>query len=330
MTIEARRALAAPARVVMARPGRTLYLAALAVALLCPLIMGQTFEGEESNYGGLAKSVTWESWEDPCNAEGAPDDKCASLTLKPGGQGFLDVTGFGFGLPVDATITGIQVWVKAGRIGGNPATKLAVQLMKYGVPVGNEKEMPLSAASTCEDTKKTPLGDRWGVEDWDVSDVNASGFGVRLSRKGTHHGERLVDAVQITVYYDVVEEPPFCYGGFDGDLEFASASLADAQAPSYRGSVSTKDLRFYVDTNQEHGCDFRLSFEQFESTEKVLTTTMTFGFVGESDTIDAGFVQLLAPKGENTGSLFLTVTREGHNDPEGTYIATVSLMCVDL
>ncbi len=173
-----------------------LCLGVLAVAVLAAFpALGQLAQGP--SYGSTASSTTW------TNPSGAlsPEGVCASLA--PDGTGHVDVTSFGFSIPMGATITGIQVRVKAGRLAGNAQTQLSVGLLKAGSPAGTAQQFALTLVTGCAATVWVVLGGSgalWGTT-WAPGDVNAPGFGVRVARAGGPAGTRLVDAVEVTVYY---------------------------------------------------------------------------------------------------------------------------------
>ncbi len=241
----------------------------------------------------------------------------------------LDIVEFGLHVPEVAVIVGILVRPKAGRTSANRT--LQVQLMRNGTPVGSAKAWTPSPMTACEDTQTVALGgseDLWGAT-WTPVDVNAQHFGVRIS-SGTGPGTRVVDAVEIRVFYELPTES--CKVELLGSLSFSLHDSTRVQDPSFRGSVLTEHVQFVVTTSME-ACTFTIRYTPFQGTLGVLPTTLNYSFgpVHNAELRDPpGVVTLQAPRGETSGSLFLTVLRDGHRDPAVLYWATVTVMCMNL
>jgi Tfp pilus assembly protein PilX len=120
----------------------------------------------------------------------------------------LDATGFGFAIPSNATIVGIAVSVERY---GSPANLIKdnnVQLLKAGVPVGNNKAGATTWAAAGAGGKGAAINygtasDLWGTT-WTPADVNASNFGLRFSAKNssaTTQASANLDEVDITITY---------------------------------------------------------------------------------------------------------------------------------
>lgn len=174
------------------RTWKFLLLSLALVALLAQLGLSQTYF--QTRLAGAVLSGT--TWANPENALGAADDICAT-TLE--NNAYLYVGGFGFNIPVTATILGIAVRLKAGHSSGG---SFGLYLLKNGTPTGQWKTVSPGSVGTCAETGWKSWGsstDLWGAS-WSPTDVNASGFGVRVGSGGTA-GTRFVDTVEITVYY---------------------------------------------------------------------------------------------------------------------------------
>lgn len=171
------------------------------------------------NYAGSASAV---GWTDPTNATGTADSLCASRTASGGS---LDLTNFGFTIPDAAVIQGITVEVKFAN--PNTTQGIRVRLLRGSAPVGNTADILGSAGQTdCATSAFRTVGsptDLWG-ETWTAADINASNFGVRLSKLGTTDTS-YVDAVRITIEYQDVMQVAVIAGGALSDNVTSSATV---------------------------------------------------------------------------------------------------------
>ena len=107
---------------------------------------------------------------------------------------FLDITEFNFTVPSTSSVVGIIVNVKGFAPDG---TTLFAQQLKNGVPTGNIYSIPLPTSNGF-----VSLGgpaDTWGVG-WDYTDVDATGYGVRLYAVGSMIETVALDYVDIVIY----------------------------------------------------------------------------------------------------------------------------------
>lgn len=127
----------------------------------------------------------------------------ATVTCRPGYncQGtsyYLVASGFGFNIPSNATVLGIQVDIY--KYAQNGVSDLVVEL-PASVNRASSSVWPLTETLTSYGGSN----DTWG-RSWTPSDINASSFGVSLRVMG--HNQQLdniahVDYIDITVYYSV-------------------------------------------------------------------------------------------------------------------------------
>jgi hypothetical protein len=123
----------------------------------------------------------------------------------------LSATNFGFTLPTDASIKGIQVSIGRFRSGGSTGEiqDNSLRLIKGGSVTGNNN----GATSVNWPTSETVASygtttDLWGSS-WNVSDINASNFGVALVVDNTNTfsflGTRTanIDYIQVSITYAV-------------------------------------------------------------------------------------------------------------------------------
>jgi hypothetical protein len=117
----------------------------------------------------------------------------------------LNVTGFGFSIPANATITGIEVEIERAASNSSSLEDDDVYLLKAGSPSGDDKRST-SDWSTFDSTRSYgDSSDLWGTS-WTPAQVNASNFGVRLQVLNHNGSNRTayVDHVQVQVWY----QPP--------------------------------------------------------------------------------------------------------------------------
>ncbi len=144
-------------------------------------------------------------WINPGNITAA-DSNSATVTLNGATSHYLEGTNYGFTLPANATINGIQVTVgryESGLSSGNDVRDSVVSLMKSGTLIGSNK----GATSTEWPTANTAASygannDLWGTT-WTADDINATGFGVALSANSVNNRIASVDYMQIAVTYTV-------------------------------------------------------------------------------------------------------------------------------
>ena len=116
----------------------------------------------------------------------------------------LTASAFGFTLPANALVVGIQVDIERKR-GGNPITDNSIRLVKAGTPVGDNAtrdEIWLFTEGTITFGGATDL---WGTT-WTYGDINNAGFGVALVVNMVDLGYPSVDHIQITVTYTLSGE----------------------------------------------------------------------------------------------------------------------------
>jgi len=160
-----------------------------------------------SGYKILFSGVAWTS---PGNATGEADDNVASVTLASmQGAKFLVLNHFGFSLPAGATVTGIQVEIRASSSG---PTMIMWLTKDSEDTVGMDKYADLS--ESLEWVVVSEEDELWGTT-WTPAEINASTFGVitDVSTYSSPPGTVRVDAVRVSIYYDYEEPPPSEGGG---------------------------------------------------------------------------------------------------------------------
>lgn len=152
-------------------------------------------------------ALSEQGWTNPNNVK--VSDGAFATTSFGGGvdcSEYLQVTDFGFSIPLGATINGILVEVQQkgdATVGAHSAcTDVAVRIVKGGVIGSTDKSIAGAWSTTLSYVSHGGSSDLWG-QSWIPSDINGSGFGFALSvtqfaQPGTGGS---VDHIRITVYY---------------------------------------------------------------------------------------------------------------------------------
>jgi hypothetical protein len=157
------------------------------------------------------------AWTNPENAK-ASDNVYATLKGGAFSSHQLKATGFGFAIPVGATITAVVVSIEkkfSGLTTGSITDKV-VQLVKGGVVSGTNKASIGHVWNTVDEVVNYGY-DLWGLT-LTPADVNAANFGVVLGIEQLQlEGKECiasVDQIKITVYYtEAVDENRVCFAG---------------------------------------------------------------------------------------------------------------------
>lgn len=128
-----------------------------------------------------------------------------SYNSKKGFSGYLDMKGFAFSIPTNATIEGISVGVEKQGIGnaGFVISDETVQLLKAGVAVGSNKADQLTVWGNTDSWKYYGAADLWGSS-WTPANINSSSFGLRFAfQKNAVNGIGKIDTATIQVLYSL-------------------------------------------------------------------------------------------------------------------------------
>lgn len=140
------------------------------------------------------------AWTNPSNVV-SNNTTYSTVALSNGQQAdYLSATNYGFSIPSDATITGVQVDIKClvpSVMGGvNSNTKL----LKAGSPVGNN--LQIIPTTTDQYLSMGDSSNMWGTS-LTPAEANASNFGVQTSFYNADPATRgiYVDHIQMTIFY---------------------------------------------------------------------------------------------------------------------------------
>jgi MSHA biogenesis protein MshQ len=199
---------------------------ALCLALLgaCASAHGQSqtaSPGNCANQGGFGAAA----WASAGNAT-ASDGAYAAAVVDGDSTNYLRCLGYGFSIPLGATILGIEVHVerKSDRTSNGGSQDAAMRLVKAGAVQATDRAT--ATVYTTVDAVETHGGpaDLWGTT-WTAAEINAADFGAAFaatkpSANGPVHNIT-VDHISITVYYN----PPTTPGSFNA---FETATAAGA------------------------------------------------------------------------------------------------------
>ncbi len=151
-------------------------------------------------------SIGTQSWSNTNNAL-TDNGSYATVAINGIGQSnYLKATNFGFNIPGNATINGIQVEWKKGILSENGGADNSVRIVRAGTITGDEKstgqQWPMLGLNY---VSYGGASDLWGLG-WVPTDINASNFGAVISGKRTinQRGSTFsVDTIRITVTYTV-------------------------------------------------------------------------------------------------------------------------------
>lgn len=149
------------------------------------------------------------AWTNPGNAT-VSDDSYATNASTIFTQ-YLKATDYGFSIPTDATIDGIEMHVElhadfnVGGVSGRRWDEKSVRLVVGGIVVGTDYATLVTFPITTSDTTityGTPT-ELWGLT-ISPSDINASNFGAVFAaeeNRGDGDNTLYVDSIGLTVYY---------------------------------------------------------------------------------------------------------------------------------
>jgi len=161
-----------------------------------------------ANAGTNVSTVGTEPWLNPGNitTAGSPYAEVTLYHLHLVSN-YLQGTNYGFAIPSDATITGIEVLIN--RMANTGVLDNEVRLVKAGTPAGDNKANGVLWPATLESVTYGSPSDLWGTT-WTPADINSVDFGAAISALRTNNGNNsrsaVVDTMQITVSFEYTTE----------------------------------------------------------------------------------------------------------------------------
>ncbi len=186
---------------------------ALVVLTVAVALSSRAFATQQSNYAGQGSGCSPDNCLiDSCSGEtcwccanfgaGSPDTACSFTVFAGAASVTLALSQFGFTIPTDATINGIQVDLRS--FGDNVSNSVTVQLLSGNSNDGNTKTANVPLGSVCASATTTSVGsssDLWGGT-WAPSDIN--NIGVHL----TTAADVFVNSVQVIVDFTTPTPTP--------------------------------------------------------------------------------------------------------------------------
>jgi gliding motility-associated-like protein len=160
--------------------------------------------------GNVASSGSKYAWSNVNNAK-ASDNLWASQTISGSSTAaVLNLTNFGFAIPTNATIIGIEVVIDRHytTTGTRTIRDKTIQLLKAGTAAGNNKaatttDWPITSDLTATYPSSGGSSDLWGTT-WTPSDINNTNFGIRIGTQrygSSGNPSAYVDYASIKIYY---------------------------------------------------------------------------------------------------------------------------------
>lgn len=162
---------------------------------------------EETRNAGAGNNVAGigtRPWVDAGNVTADDNNYATVTTTVLAISNYLQATNYGFNIPSDAIIDGIEVIISRyvnSAEGGTRARDFRVRLIKGGY-VGNTAKEDNTVNWPTSETSRTygSNSDKWGTT-WTPAQINASDFGVALGATIGADKTAYVDYITVTVYY---------------------------------------------------------------------------------------------------------------------------------
>lgn len=140
------------------------------------------------------------AWTNPTNAAVQDATYATAVLLLSQISNYLKVTGFGFAIPADATISGVTVNIRRSGNTLNATQDDSVKLVQGGTIAGNEKASGSLWATSDATATYGSSTDLWGLT-LVPADVNLSTFGVGIAALAALAGTAQIDYVSVTVAF---------------------------------------------------------------------------------------------------------------------------------
>jgi MBG domain (YGX type)/Bacterial Ig-like domain (group 3) len=179
-----------------------IFFLALSVTFASAYTEGPINPASGTNVGGIGS----EPWLNPDQVT-QPGDPYASVMLYQfhTESNYLQGTQYGFNIPTDMVITGIEVTINRMSSAHSPSIHdNVVSLVKNGSVVGINYASDARWPTVMTVATYGGPGDMWDTN-WTPADINSPGFGVALATYRDNNGSTdryaFVDSLQVTVYY---------------------------------------------------------------------------------------------------------------------------------
>lgn len=171
--------------------------------LITPSVADAAVSGPSFAGTGVTGGGSGSAWTNPTRVSVDDNSYTTVSESNSGTSEALNSTNFGFNIPADATIIGIQVSIGRYRSGGSfgDIKDNSLKLMKGGAAVGTNNGATSTNWSTTESVANYgATNNLWGTT-WTPADINASNFGVSLVVSNSWNRVANVDYVNVTITY---------------------------------------------------------------------------------------------------------------------------------
>ena len=213
------------------------YNNALAIVVLPSPVTN--FAGSGASGGGFGSS-----WSNPERIYADDDSYSTSSISQSYHSETLDAKNFGFHIPTDATIKGIQVTIGHKSRDTNSIKDRSIYLLKNSIISGDNNADTTTYWPTTETAASYgSTSSLWGTT-WTVDQINSSNFGVLLSvdnNNSSHSRTASVDYIKITITYKTAQTITF--GSLSdktfGASDFSISATATSSLPITFASQTT-------------------------------------------------------------------------------------------
>ena len=185
--------------------GLSLMLVFMPQVLFATLSVGPYNPGSFSTVPRIGSVSTWSNVSNVANSDSVFAINTSDLPLSLNYTDYLVVKNFGFNLPEEAIITGINVDVQRND-GHSKGKDAAVRILKNNSIGILDKSLSLSWGATNDYFSYGGVSDLWG-ETWSPGTINSPDFGFAISAQrfggGLTATTLFIDHIQITVYYNM-------------------------------------------------------------------------------------------------------------------------------
>lgn len=192
-----------------------------------------------------------QSWANPSRI--TADDGSRSIVSTEGSTSdTLKASNFGFSIPENATIVGIETRVQLRREAGNGGTFRYVNVGKSDAVLGTSKNPNEAIGTSDQNFDDGGAADLWGLS-WTPAEINASTFQVRARIEGQFFGAPDIgcDAIWCRVFYLPAlsaDAGSFSLTGIDANLKTGGLIQADVGIFSLLGQSAEfiYDAGFFI------------------------------------------------------------------------------------
>ncbi len=241
----------------------------MTVSSTCPTGSAQTAGPQTSGTAANNNATGATAWSNPGNITTAGTPYATSAMSSSGTSNYLVASNYGFSIPANATIGGIQVSInRNGTVGLSGVRDRFLYLVKAGTiqTSGNNKAATGSNWPTSFTVANyAGTTDLWGLT-WTASDINNSGFGVALAVLNNDFlGGRTatVDYIRVTVTYTVPGSLDW-YTVSSGGTAIGSGSPFNPVGVLNSGIANTNTAgttTFYAECSNVPGCRTATTYE---------------------------------------------------------------------